>query len=560
MAIVHASELNRIATDFEFWNSEEGDTNQKTTRPRKSNRHYFVKDANMRDYVPSDIEISQLRDALKEGEQEVEQYEEDIGVLRQTLDRLENAKNIVEATNRKRCAALSVQRRIPVEIWKTIFSALCLSLHEYSFNIDYDSPYSPLLQVPAILLTQVCSHWNVIAKGIPSLWASIKANIDDIPYNVTIPLEVYLSRSQGHPLDLRIEGGEDGSLSPAGLNVWLSISRHLCRSRTLTMSIRKSYVLIPSHNLTFPSLESFHEESELPDEHFWPWFWQAIQEAPRLTTLSTKFPSPRIIPFSQLTEWEVQTCDWSDEDLEDLLNVLPSCTRLNSFTMAKLMGTIGRAPAVRDINLPSLRHLAIRGYSSHRCSWLSAILSSLLAPSLETCEIQFSRWPLPHGLFTTVRCSSLKTLRLTLLPGMNRVLTRDSLLDLLQAASGLTQLELSMGGKALTPQGYLDGMVSTLLLKLKNDPHGFLPKIDILHLDLPCITLNMQLVEKVLEVVRARQFISQPITDFRLVRHWVRCREQVILEEFVVEFDVFRKIKELEESGIRVFVGESVTG
>ncbi|KAF9263959.1 hypothetical protein L218DRAFT_832684, partial [Marasmius fiardii PR-910] len=137
----------------------------------------------------------------------IKQMEEDISVLRCKLDQLERAKNAAKVTASQCRAALSAHRRIPVEIWKMVFSELCLSLYDYSFNIWYRSPF---LGLPATVISQVCSHWNVTSKGMPSLWSTINVNLDVSAYNVAILLEAYLSRSKEIPLKVRIR-----SLDPA---------------------------------------------------------------------------------------------------------------------------------------------------------------------------------------------------------------------------------------------------------------------------------------------------------------------------------------------------------
>ncbi|KAF9263983.1 hypothetical protein L218DRAFT_1076880 [Marasmius fiardii PR-910] len=484
------------------------------------------------DYVPSDIEISKLKDALKEAEQEIERCEEDLAVLQQTLDRKKKTKSAVEITNRKRRAVLSAQRRIPAEIWEKIFSILCLSLHKHSIDITKRYYLAPaeylLLQTPAILISQVCSHWNAITKGTPSIWASISANIDSPPSNAIIPLELYLLRSQGHPLDLRIEGGTYCP-SPKGLDIWLFLSRHLYRSRKLTFAIENSHhlqELTPVQDLTFSDLRSFREERELPDENTWPWLWQAIKSAPGLTFLSTiHLPSDhvtRTISLSHLTTWEIRKLD-RPGDLKHFLNILPSCTRLNSLTLRKVtqgLHSTFSPHASQDVHVPSLRHLVATG----RCDWLSTILQSLLTPSLESCEIALDKWPLPYGLLVMIRQSSpsLKKLKLDLLPRGSADFSRDSrLFDVLQAASGLAHFELSLDFNAVRKSSggpHLDLMTSTLLLKLETYPFCFLPRIKTLHLGLPYITLDTQLMERLLDVVRAKQLASHPLTDFRLVR------------------------------------------
>ncbi|KAF9263994.1 hypothetical protein L218DRAFT_842294, partial [Marasmius fiardii PR-910] len=154
-------------------------------------------------YIPSKQELSQLKEVLNDGEQEMKRYEEDIKPLRRILDQLERAKSDVEAANRQRRAAISAQRRVPMEVWGMIFSTLCLVLHEYLFDVCSITCRSPLLKVPAILISQVCARWNVVAKSIPSIWSSINVHIGCRTYNFVKSLKIYLSNSKDCPLKLR---------------------------------------------------------------------------------------------------------------------------------------------------------------------------------------------------------------------------------------------------------------------------------------------------------------------------------------------------------------------
>ncbi|KAG7093311.1 hypothetical protein E1B28_006994 [Marasmius oreades] len=156
------------------------------------------------DYVPSVVEMSELKDVLEKGNRELNGYGEDIAALRQTLERFTNAKSTVKKTTRQCRAAIFAQRRVPVEIWEMIFSMSCLSLCEYSFDVDYRSG-SPLLGHPATLISQVCSRWRTIVKASSKLWSSINVNLSETRYNAVLPLEVYFSNSGDYPLKLRIQ-------------------------------------------------------------------------------------------------------------------------------------------------------------------------------------------------------------------------------------------------------------------------------------------------------------------------------------------------------------------
>ncbi|KAG7093267.1 hypothetical protein E1B28_006950 [Marasmius oreades] len=466
------------------------------------------------DYVPSDIEISQLTDVI---------------------------------------------RRVPAEIWEMNFSTLCLSLCEYS--LDDDCEDYPLLGLPATIISQVCSHWRIIAKGFPKLWSSINVNLSNPPYNVGLPLEVYFSNSGDYPLKLRIQSDGPILKSSWGLYLWESLSRHIHRSRELIMAMDANRAdiefLPPVPRLTFPNLESYREECPPPDELAWPWFWQAIQKSTKLAVVSTFFVN-RAIPFSQLTTWEIR-CIHRFKDVDDFLDVARSCKALQSLTLSgsrKLPGTGDNLPVVvREVNLPSLRNLSICTYQDHY--WLPSIFGSLVMPSLETRSFRHCAWHLPSALVDMVRRSSisLKQIRLTLMEGWRANSSGDPLLlDMLQAVPKLTSFELTLGGVATTKirhyTTFVEEMASALLSKFKDKSRDFLPQLEYFSLELPCVTLNMQLVERILEVAAARQRAPHPFSEFRLVR----ITDGTELDEFVMGPELIERIRVLEESGVKVVV------
>ncbi|KAG7093309.1 hypothetical protein E1B28_006992 [Marasmius oreades] len=513
------------------------------------------------DYIPSVVEMSELKDVLEKGKRDLKRYEEDIAVLRQTLERLECAKSAMENTTRQCRAAISAQRRVPMEIWEMIFSIICLSSREYSFDVDYRSD-SPLLGLPATIISQVCSHWRTIAKASFKLWSSINVNLSQPRYNVALPLEAYFLNSRDYPLKLRIKGGAGPCLGPSrGLDLWESLSRHMHRSWELTMAMDTSRDignLPPVQRLTFPNLESYREESVLPDESLWPWFWRAIQKSTKLAVVSSYIVN-RAIPFSQLTTWEIQIINCCD-DVDDFLDVAQSCTALKSLTLSDISShDVPDLPvATREVKLPSLRQLSIT--TDHdEYGWVATIFGSLVTPSLETCHIHHYAWPLPSALLDMVRRSStsLRKIRLTLvlLHDWDANSTRDPLLlDILQTVPKLTHFELTLGGVSIEDIRPIDGMISALLSKFEGKTPDFLPQLNYFFLELPWVTLDTELVKRILEVVSAGQGTSHPLAEFHFVRRSSYVGESWFKSEFVMERELLERIRMLDESRVKVVI------
>ncbi|KAG7093313.1 hypothetical protein E1B28_006996 [Marasmius oreades] len=175
-------------------------------------------------------------------------------------------------------------------------------------------------------------------------------------------------------------------------------------------------------------------------------------------------------------------------------------------------------------------------------------------PSLETCHIHYyATSPLPSVLIDMVRRSSisLKQIRLELLQEHSSSF-RDSplLLDILQAVPKLTRFELSLN------TAFVDDIVSVLLSKFEDGSPDFLPLLDYFSLELSYVTLNTQVVERILEVVSARQRTFHPLAEFRFTRFDEFT--QVKPERFVMEPELIERIRILDEGHVKVVIQDCV--
>ncbi|KAL0066689.1 hypothetical protein AAF712_006292 [Marasmius tenuissimus] len=216
------------------------------------------------DYVPSDSEISQLKALLLKEELELARYQ----------DRM--------VANFQKCrSAISVQRRVPAEIWEIIFRR---AFHDYSFIVKHSSFYTPVLvfQTPALVFSQVCARWRAVAIGCSRLWSSIDIHLNAFTPNMTSALQTYLKRSAPQPLSLCIFPGCP-PLSANARDAWKLLGPSLSRCETLVWDVRRDDILPEVHGLAFPSLVSFRYTSfpERPKmARAYNWFWRAIRLAP----------------------------------------------------------------------------------------------------------------------------------------------------------------------------------------------------------------------------------------------------------------------------------------
>ncbi|KAF9260564.1 hypothetical protein L218DRAFT_1002527 [Marasmius fiardii PR-910] len=387
-------------------------------------------------------------------------------------------------------------------------------------------------------MSQVCTHWRNIVAEMPILWSSINVDFEH-RYNIHTPLNMYLSRSRGLPLKLRIAFSSDAHIPSWGFDVWELLSENIWRSRELAMAMECCFIdnLRPIQHLTFPHLESFHERVTLPGGDTWPWFWQAIQGALNLVRFFTESWDlhNRLVPFSQLTSCEAP--DTWDDQLEDFLEILKKCHCLRLLTLG-LSHSMGESPAVaRDVKLPSLRRLSVNAFLNDR-NWLSSVFQSLDMPSLRVLNLYFT-WPLPPSLLDMVRRSSPSLKQMLLSAGSfspegDLTSSVPILFDVLQAASELTHL----------------------LTELKDSSRDFLPKLSLLSLKVP-VTLNTQLVEQVLEVLETRHGTSHPLTSFSLMRTFSGAQ---VDERYVVEREsMIERMELLASRGVKVIIQDRAT-
>ncbi|KAF9263936.1 hypothetical protein L218DRAFT_999099 [Marasmius fiardii PR-910] len=457
-------------------------------------------------------------------------------------------------------------QRIPAEIWGTIFADLCLSLHEYSFEIARGHPASPRLTLPLMIICQVSSSWRTIAKETSSLWSSVKVNLDKITSHTIDLLRIYLSRSREYPLRIKIEGTLDRS-SHWGFEAWNLLFEHIHRSRELTMSIKDapsfSY-LRPIPRLSFPNLESYSEKIPLPGPRNWPWYWKAIQKAPKLTQVSAVFLRSKI-PFAQLTTW-VQGLQNTD-DVTYFYDVVKRSRHLADLTLdfSKWHGPLWTSKIVQ-VELPFLRNFSI-GVVTRNASMESDIFDSFIIPHLETCHICCNVWPPPRALETILQQSSAPLKRVSLSVATDIYMESYQDGHLLDLPDSLTHLELSFGKLGDSNSFYctpiIDATVSTLLSRLENHSPLFLPNLSVFSFSTPFMTLNAQVVENVLRVVSARQSLKLcTLTNFRLMRFRVPSTAAAGIgwkldsqPEFEIQPDMLERIRVLEEEhGVKVVI------
>ncbi|KAK7058484.1 hypothetical protein VNI00_002118 [Paramarasmius palmivorus] len=210
-------------------------------------------------FLPPRLELSQMQ-ALESAERlELEQLEETITSVQDTLKELENRRDTLRQASQLRKSWLAPIRRLPVEVLKEIFTHVCESglqddgKFKYFLDIssqaedEYcdscgsidlcrhrESPIPGKITVATpILLSHVCAHWRSVTISTPSLWASLRLDVDCIDEEHADLVDLYLQRSAQYPLKIALVEGDDGGydFGETGTEVLCSVVKELYRCR-----------------------------------------------------------------------------------------------------------------------------------------------------------------------------------------------------------------------------------------------------------------------------------------------------------------------------------------
>ncbi|KAL0571268.1 hypothetical protein V5O48_010698 [Marasmius crinis-equi] len=372
------------------------------------------------------------------------------------LDRLEVGRQALKANMAKRNSPLSALRRVPAETWETIFDLVCSADDSYSLAID---PHRAVVTALPIALSHVCSLWRDIIANLPWAWSSINIVFcHTLSQNHISILEIFLERSRGYPLTLRIERSVDHCDLPSQFEEagWKILANHL--SRTQDLSLGGGYLcnlleipLVENQDVLFPVLTTYASDpGRLNETH--PW-WKALYAAPLLRTVSSSIlPDLSSLPYHQLTSLSLDLPE--SVMLGGLTHMLPACSALDVLVLK----CVGPGLGVMDDFIPfesrSLRTLSIEDSSSVDVDSpiLKGFLESSRLPSLEKfvlgcADLSVNEgWP-PCLLEMLERCSaSLRTFAIGLsrqwYPVTNRYRT---LAGSLERTPNLTFLEFKAG-------------------------------------------------------------------------------------------------------------------
>ncbi|KAL0066706.1 hypothetical protein AAF712_006311 [Marasmius tenuissimus] len=406
------------------------------------------------DYVPTDLEISQTRLLLEEEELALAAQEQVLAGFCQvsddhTIRRVKTIDRIAQL-----CSILSVQRKLPAELWDKIFALASLPDGQYSLTLRFfDQESSMPLSFPSLTISQVCSWWKHIAFNTPALWASISIEFASLPGSGYHILEIYLRNSKHHPLHLHLhlEGFYNNYVSPRAIRAtWDAVTSSLPRCSSLSFKNLDDDLEIPPNSLQ--SLTVFDHATR--DKRSLAKWKIALEDTPILTTVAMSFLYPLdSLPYSQLTSLRLRAVG-QDDVTTFCTDILPSCERLVSLAFADLdtydEGT--RFERHHLASLPTLRTLDVfheeeeNGMEIYTAKLFTIL--SIHTPFLTTLRLEFwqeyaaTKWPDFLTEFLKETSGSLHFLSLSI--AYCDYSEKQALTDLLELVPNLTEFNIDM--------------------------------------------------------------------------------------------------------------------
>ncbi|KAI3611624.1 hypothetical protein WG66_007706 [Moniliophthora roreri] len=397
--------------------------------------------------VPSEVEGTQILNAMEAEEAEMQRYDEELGKLRGIVEKLESERTALQESISRKRGLLSASRKIPQEVWDIIFKEVVesgtgysgYSGIGYSLRLHYEHPDYYLegedadgqpgqVEAPTHVLSQVSSHWRQLVHSMPHLWSSISVDLFGLEMDPCPILEIYFRNSGSYHLTFEIldtrwlsrnpddelmELTENGcAYKMLAHRVLTKLVPKMDRCKRLQFSLsddggicRLDYPLPPS----FPILEHFTYKKYYGEPTEPDWLPDRILHAAEGVKDMTILRYFDTIPVTNLTSLTIT----SEQGLRPLLNALTMCTQLVTLAIHSFEVRSGEMIPV-PVELFSLRSLFITSEYAGEPLALIALFSVLTVPSLITLKLrassshwveEYSDWPW-QTLYDMLRRSS----------------------------------------------------------------------------------------------------------------------------------------------------------
>ncbi|KAK7029354.1 hypothetical protein VNI00_014608 [Paramarasmius palmivorus] len=457
---------------------------------------------------------SATQETLREEEQDLRLYDEEISRLRHVLGALESKRADLWQIYRERQSFLSTKRKLPPELWHKIFGYVCLSGD--SLRVEYR------ISKPSMVLSHVCTHWRNIIHNMPDLWTSIYLTPSDHRRRGPKPeylIRHYLHYSRELPLTATIispqrnHGFVTASMwtgrSFAALRLLLQQMKRFVK---LTLSLYDEDLVAVEHlDISFPNLRELHTITipHIPSGSTTSMFWLALLGAPNLSNLSVSSLEaivPVDIPvLNQITSFAIDSLT----ELPPLMTFLSTKRNITSLTIRSFPPE-SSAHAIGPVTLPHIKVLRIE-HRKGRPRCITPLLDSVILPSLHTFEARSDYvTSLPHSFpslatfFQRSGCS-LKSL---VLRYPKLYLSEKDVMQAFKAVPSLTHLEVYLRGDNQQTQESTLKSIALLGATSGASPNIIvLPNLTSLHITIyndKCTQLAPEVTEGIVSVVDSR--------------------------------------------------------
>ncbi|KAJ8095871.1 hypothetical protein PM082_022768 [Marasmius tenuissimus] len=280
-------------------------------------------------------------------------------------------------------------QKLPVELWRQIFSEACRCDPDPNFLALEDQPVpieinSSVCKASPLRLSRICSLWRQIIFGFPFLWSSIILHLPrakDQHSIVPIALRFVLERAGNFPLTLRFRGG----LGTQWRNDFMTsfhcpFLQAIAQSKILEINLNILQQLLPPEtDLSFPLLQavvidSFYERTFISP--FAKRHREAIVSSPLLTSITVPRVRWLASPVPSTSVRSIECMFLVDLPLFPIMFPLLASLRLYVPSSTRMLSRIES-----QLTFPHLTSLAIA--DEYGCaSNITDLLDSVALPSL----------------------------------------------------------------------------------------------------------------------------------------------------------------------------------
>lgn len=149
-----------------------------------------------------ELKAQSINEVITDRQQQLDATLHDISSLETVIEKIFNLRRQLTEQKEKLISSITLHKRLVSPLWRLPTEVLSII---FVHCLPEDKYLKPTLKLAPVLLTRVCRRWREVAVGMPSLWCRLKVPFDfRIQKTVPFCLDVWLKRSQGHPLSLAL--------------------------------------------------------------------------------------------------------------------------------------------------------------------------------------------------------------------------------------------------------------------------------------------------------------------------------------------------------------------